>query len=72
MFAEAARAGLPTVATRTGGVADIVVDGETGLLVEENDPESVAATVLLLRFRNPNRAATDAFSNLFKYVGRGH
>jgi alpha-maltose-1-phosphate synthase len=33
---EAMAAGVPVVATRTGGLAEIVVDGETGLLVPLN------------------------------------
>jgi len=41
---------LPIVATRAGGVPDIVVDGETGLLVEPRRSEALAgATVRLAR-----------------------
>lgn len=39
---EAAACGLPTVATRRGALSEIVVDGETGLLVDET-PASLAA-----------------------------
>jgi glycosyltransferase involved in cell wall biosynthesis len=48
VFVEAALAGLPTVATNSGGVVDIVVDGETGLLVDEHDPDQFARAVLQL------------------------
>jgi glycosyltransferase involved in cell wall biosynthesis len=34
VYLEAAAAGLPSVATAVGGVADAVIDNETGLLVE--------------------------------------
>lgn len=42
---EAMRAGLPVVATEVGGVAEAVVDGETGLLVPPGDPEALARAV---------------------------
>ncbi|MBN1868563.1 glycosyltransferase [Candidatus Sumerlaeota bacterium] len=37
---------LPVVATRTGGVPDLVRDGETGLLVEPRDPAALAQGIL--------------------------
>jgi sugar transferase (PEP-CTERM/EpsH1 system associated) len=39
---EAMAAGLPVVATQVGGVADLVVSGETGTLVPSNDPQALA------------------------------
>ncbi|MCS3657973.1 glycosyltransferase involved in cell wall biosynthesis [Salinibacter ruber] len=39
---EAARAGLPVVASERGGLSEIVVDGKTGFLVEEEHPEQLA------------------------------
>jgi glycosyltransferase involved in cell wall biosynthesis len=52
-YMEAAK---PVVATRVGGVPDIVVDGETGLLVEPQDPGALAAATAEL-LRDPERAA---------------
>jgi glycosyltransferase involved in cell wall biosynthesis len=46
--AEASAVGLPVVATRVGGVPEIVVDGETGLLVPPKDPEALASALALL------------------------
>jgi glycosyltransferase involved in cell wall biosynthesis len=47
-FAEALLAGLPVVATRCGGIVDVVRDGDTGLLVAQGAPAEIAAAVLRL------------------------
>src|SRR5207249_10983994 len=43
VFIEAGAAGLPVVAGRAGGTTEAVVDGETGLLVDPEDPDDIAA-----------------------------
>jgi glycosyltransferase involved in cell wall biosynthesis len=45
---EAYATGRPCVATDVGGVKDLVVDGETGLLVPPGDDEALAAAILKL------------------------
>ncbi|MEM9347218.1 MAG: glycosyltransferase family 4 protein [Planctomycetota bacterium] len=45
-IAEAASMGLPVVVTRSGGIPDQVVDGETGFLVEERDIQRMASAML--------------------------
>jgi glycosyltransferase involved in cell wall biosynthesis len=43
---EAMSAGLPVVASRVGGVPELVVDDETGLLVPPGDPEALTAAIV--------------------------
>lgn len=53
IFPEAMRWGTPVIGTRVGGIPEIVTDGETGLLVEPQQPGQLsAALVRLLADRN--------------------
>ena len=45
---EAQLCGLPVVATRHGGIPDVVVDQQTGRLVEEGDRRAMAEAMALL------------------------
>lgn len=45
---EAMACAKPVVATRVGGVPEIVVDGETGILVPPKEPEAISEAVLYL------------------------
>jgi len=42
---EASACGIPVVAGRSGGIPDAVRDGETGLLVDSEDPPAVAGAI---------------------------
>jgi glycosyltransferase involved in cell wall biosynthesis len=53
---EAAIAGVPTVATNVGGVPEVVIDGETGLLVVPSNSHALANAVLEL-VRDRQRAS---------------
>ncbi len=39
---EAQAAGVPVIATKVGGIVDVIEDGKTGLLVPPADPSSIA------------------------------
>ena len=41
-------AGLPVVSTRHAGIPDVVIENETGLLVDENNIEEMASYMLKL------------------------
>jgi glycosyltransferase involved in cell wall biosynthesis len=45
-ISEAAGYGLPVVSTRVGGTPERVIHGETGLLVEPNEADSLASALL--------------------------
>lgn len=68
---EAMRAGVPVVASAVGGIVDLIVDGETGFLVPEKDPEALSA-VLARLLNSPEermRVATAAHLRLDKDFG---
>jgi glycosyltransferase involved in cell wall biosynthesis/protein-L-isoaspartate O-methyltransferase len=52
---EACASGLPVVATRHAGISDVVIHGETGLLVNEGDVEGMAQHMIRLA-REPDLA----------------
>jgi len=45
---DAQAMGIPVVATRTGGIPELVENGESGLLVPVRDPESLARSMLTI------------------------
>ncbi|HSI32432.1 MAG: glycosyltransferase family 4 protein [Phycisphaerae bacterium] len=67
---EAMAAGKPVVATRVGGVPEVVTDGVTGLLVEPANPDALATALrqlsadagLRTRLGNAGRLRAEAFA----------
>lgn len=54
---EAMASAVPVVATRVGGVPELVVDGESGLLVEPDDSSGMARAIELLAANPALRAS---------------
>lgn len=48
VVAEAMAAGRPVIATAVGGVPELVIDGETGILVPPQDTQALAQAILKL------------------------
>jgi glycosyltransferase involved in cell wall biosynthesis len=57
---EAAACGLPAVASNTGGIPEVVVDGRTGLLIPPADAGAIAAAVRRLIATPAERSAMGA------------
>ena len=69
---EGMRAGLPVVASRVGGIPEVVEEGTTALLCEPREPASLQQTVLSLlndtpRMRAMGEAAQQRWDRLFRY-----
>lgn len=52
---QAMGAGLPVIATNTGGIPEIITDGITGLLVESKDSKAISEALIEL-LRDPKKA----------------
>jgi len=48
VYLEAGACGKPSIATDAGGVADAVIDGETGIILRDGDTEGIAKALLKL------------------------
>ncbi|MET0554019.1 MAG: glycosyltransferase [Vicinamibacteria bacterium] len=67
---EAMRAGVPVVASAVGGVAEIVEDGVTGLLVPPGDAEALACAIGRLLDDEPQRRRLASAAR--RHVARHH
>ena len=57
---DAMAAGKPIVATTTGGIPEVVVDGETGFLVPPRDDRAMADAIITLLKDSAQRAQMGA------------
>jgi phosphatidyl-myo-inositol dimannoside synthase len=53
-FVEAAAFGLPSIGSREGGIPDAVLDGKTGILIQQDSPEELAEALAVL-YRDPGK-----------------
>jgi phosphatidyl-myo-inositol dimannoside synthase len=72
VYLQAMHLGVPCLGSRDDAAADIIVDGETGLLVPRQDPEAIAGAVARLLTdeamrRRMGEAGHRRFENTFSY-----
>ena len=72
VYLQAMRAGVPCLGSRDDAATDVIVDGETGLLVPRQDPEAIAGALARLLTDEPMRRRMGAsglrrFESLFTY-----
>ena len=53
-FSEAAACGIPAIGSNAGGIPDAVLDGQTGILVDQESPQRLAAALTFL-YENPDQ-----------------
>ena len=68
---EAMAAGLPVVATNVGGIPEVVIEGENGLLVPPRSPEKLADSILRL-LENPELRSQMGDKNRRKMLETHH
>ena len=72
VYLEAMRAGIPCLGSRDDAAADVIVDGETGLLVPRQDTDAIAGAIARLLTDEPMRlrlgeAGRRRYENVFTY-----
>ncbi|HUQ80919.1 MAG TPA: glycosyltransferase [Gemmatimonadaceae bacterium] len=72
VYLQAMRAGVPCLGSRDDAAGDVIIDGETGLLVPHQDPEAIAGAVARLLTddgmrRRFGEAGKRRFESVFTY-----
>ncbi len=63
---EASAAGLPVISTKHAGIPDVIVNGKTGLLVEEHDVDGMAEN--MIKLMGNTEIAKELGTNGKKYI----
>ncbi len=66
-MAEASACGIPIVATRSGSIGEVVVDGKSGILVEPNNSEQLADAIGKILSNNDFKKQMGDYG--LKYIG---
>ncbi len=65
---EAMACGTPVLATPVGGICDVIKDGETGFIMEDNSPECIAKNILrVLDYPQLNEVIKKAYTVIKKH-----
>jgi phosphatidylinositol alpha-1,6-mannosyltransferase len=72
VYLQAMQAGVPCLGSRDDAAADVIIDGETGILIPEQDSEAIAGAVARLLTDEPMRrrlgdAGRRRFESVFTY-----
>ena len=72
VYLQAMRAGIPCLGSRDDAASDVIIDGETGLLVPRQDPEAITGALIRLLTDDGMRhrmgdAGRRRFENTFTY-----
>lgn len=71
-MAEASACGLPVVSTKTGSISEVVIDGESGILVEAGNVEQLAKAMLELLNNNEKRKRMGEFGGNYVLANFSH
>lgn len=63
IIAEAFAVGCPTIASKVGGIPEMIIDKENGFLIESNEPKSLVAVIRSIDNYNYNKLSANALKS---------
>ena len=64
---EAMAMKVPVVATRSGGVPDVIINGKTGILIEPSSEDKLSEAILMALTSNLSRIVVNAYERLRRH-----